>query len=72
MGCFAAKEHHCREVSRLSSEVGCRKAVVPALCLPSRPNLEHRKGQARALQRQIRAGDKALLEIVGRPSAAIS
>ena len=47
---------------------------MPTLCLPSRPNLEHLKGQARTLQRQVRAGDKTGLEIVGafhpRPPAA--
>jgi len=35
---------------------------VPTLCLPSRPNLEHLKGQARTLQRQIRAAFDRLLE----------
>jgi hypothetical protein len=37
---------------------------VPTLCLPSRPNLEHLKGQARTLQRQVRAGEKAALDTV--------
>ena len=37
---------------------------MPALCLPSRPNLEHLKGQARTLQRQVRVGEKAALEAV--------
>jgi hypothetical protein len=37
---------------------------VPNLCLPSRPDLEHLKGQARTLQRQIRAGELAALQIV--------
>lgn len=47
---------------------------MPTLCLPGRPNLEHLKGQARTLQRQVRAGDKTALETVGalhpRPPAA--
>jgi ankyrin repeat protein len=47
---------------------------VPNLCLPSRPDLEHLKGQARTLQRQIRAGESAALDIVRafhpRPGAA--
>ena len=37
---------------------------MPTLCLPSRPNLEHLKGQARTLQRQVRAGEKAALDTV--------
>jgi hypothetical protein len=37
---------------------------VPTLCLPSRPSLDHLKGQARTLQRQVRTGDRAALEIV--------
>ena len=37
---------------------------MPTLCLPSRPNLEHLKGQARTLQRQVRVGDKAALDTV--------
>jgi hypothetical protein len=47
---------------------------VPTLCLPSRPNLAHLKGQARTLQRQVRAGDNAALDTVRtfhpRPRAA--
>ena len=38
---------------------------MPTLCLPGRPNLEHLKGQARTLQRQVRAGEKAALDTVG-------
>ena len=37
---------------------------MPNLCLPSRPNLEHLKGQARTLQRQVRAGEKVALDTV--------
>ena len=37
---------------------------MPTLCLPSRPNLEHLKGQARNLQRQVRTGDRTALETV--------
>ena len=37
---------------------------MPTLCLPSRPNLEHLKGQARTLQRQVRAGEKVALDTV--------
>lgn len=37
---------------------------MPTLCLPSRPNLEHLKGQARTLQRQVRTGDRTALEVV--------
>lgn len=37
---------------------------MPTLCLPSRPNLERLKGQARTLQRQVRAGDKLALDTV--------
>jgi ankyrin repeat protein len=37
---------------------------MPDLCLPSRPDLEHLKGQARILQRQIRDGDPAALQAV--------
>ena len=38
---------------------------MPTLCLPSRPNLEHLKGQARTFQRQVQTGEKAALDIVG-------
>jgi ankyrin repeat protein len=37
---------------------------VPSLCLPSNPDLEHLKGQARTLQRQVRAGESAALATV--------
>jgi Ankyrin repeat len=47
---------------------------VPTLCLPSRPDVEHLKGQARTLQRQVRAGDQTALDTVRafhpRPGAA--
>ena len=46
---------------------------MPTLCLPSRPNLEHLKGQARTLQRQIRAGEKTALDTARafHPRAAV-
>ncbi len=37
---------------------------MPALCLPSHPDLEHLKGQARTLQRQVRDGESAALATV--------
>jgi ankyrin repeat protein len=37
---------------------------VPSLCLPDNPDLEHLKGQARTLQRQVRAGESAALATV--------
>lgn len=47
---------------------------MPKLCLPARPDLDHLKGQARTLQRQVRAGDASSLTTVAehhpRPEAA--
>ena len=47
---------------------------MPSLCLPSKPDLDHLKGQARTLQRQVRAGDAEALrtvrEVHPRPEAA--
>ncbi|MGI8685393.1 MAG: ankyrin repeat domain-containing protein [Acidimicrobiales bacterium] len=37
---------------------------MPSLCLPSKPDLDHLKGQARTLQRQVRAGEAEALGIV--------
>ncbi len=37
---------------------------MPSLCLPSKPDLDHLKGQARTLQRQVRSGDAEALRTV--------
>lgn len=37
---------------------------MPTLCLPGRPDLEHLKGQARTLQRRVRAGEQTAIETV--------
>lgn len=52
---------------------------MPSLCLPGNPDIDHLKGQARALQRSVRAGDTAAIaavrehhprrEVAGDPAA---
>ena len=37
---------------------------MPSLCLPGHPDIDHLKGQARVLQRQVRSGDAAAVAAV--------